>query len=398
MKLTKQVLKEMILEILQEDTISISRGAKKAQKDNCQTLLKNFKKLSPKERGKAYKDVPWDDFLEGEWRENYCSKGPFQKVMQHDKAIKAIHEITWKSINYESFAQLMNERIAGGGFVGSKIKDTSSCKWRFGDRRWKKNFPALEKEYSGYSKELFQAWLWAAKTGREPSMMKFPNYSHCNPKKTPKKVPALAGKKLPATTKQAAAAKKKPRWRRCREPKQYLKRGCYGNNIKKLQADLISINPGWEKLMGRQPTDGYFGSKTRKVVKRFQKMAGFRGRDVDGVVGPKTREALNKKIKLAEPLLKKLNEPSPQSVTSPVLKGNRGALLKMVQMLLRDKKTGFTPEEVEELRGLWTSLKSDFPTPLSKSSLKRLDQLLKRQRDASAIASGVKSIKAFVPK
>jgi peptidoglycan hydrolase-like protein with peptidoglycan-binding domain len=38
--------------------------------------------------------------------------------------------------------------------------------------------------------------------------------------------------------------------------------------------------------------DGVYGRKTEAAVRRFQVSAGFRGRDVDGKVGPKTMVAL----------------------------------------------------------------------------------------------------------
>ena len=58
-----------------------------------------------------------------------------------------------------------------------------------------------------------------------------------------------------------------------------LRKGCSGEDVKELQADLIlhGYNPG--------TADGYFGSKTEAAVKAFQRDYGL---TADGVVGPKT--------------------------------------------------------------------------------------------------------------
>lgn len=40
------------------------------------------------------------------------------------------------------------------------------------------------------------------------------------------------------------------------------------------------------------PVDGVYGSTTEAAVRQFQQAAGFRGQDIDGVVGPKTTLAL----------------------------------------------------------------------------------------------------------
>lgn len=65
-----------------------------------------------------------------------------------------------------------------------------------------------------------------------------------------------------------------------------LRKGDKGEDVKKMQQMLISLNYN----LGRWGADGDFGSATESAVKEFQANNGIY---VDGVVGPKTRTALN---------------------------------------------------------------------------------------------------------
>jgi len=84
-----------------------------------------------------------------------------------------------------------------------------------------------------------------------------------------------------------------------------LKRGSKGDNVKKLQAWLNELGRG--HMRGSCPlfpnsrefggdgkelaVDGSFGPLTEAMVKSFQRMHG--GLVVDGLVGPKTQEAMS---------------------------------------------------------------------------------------------------------
>ena len=68
-----------------------------------------------------------------------------------------------------------------------------------------------------------------------------------------------------------------------KEPKPYnltriLKKGCKGNDVKKLQSTL------------KIKADGVFGNDTLKAVKKFQKSKKIK--PVDGIVGKNTAHAL----------------------------------------------------------------------------------------------------------
>ena len=67
-----------------------------------------------------------------------------------------------------------------------------------------------------------------------------------------------------------------------------LKKGSRGTEVKKLQEQLnkLGYNAG--------AVDGIFGSHTESAVKAFQKANGL---VVDGIVGPKTQNKLNEKLK-----------------------------------------------------------------------------------------------------
>lgn len=56
-----------------------------------------------------------------------------------------------------------------------------------------------------------------------------------------------------------------------------LRRGCYGEDVKNLQY-YIGAKPDW-----------FFGPETERRVKELQAYCGFRKKEQDGIVGPKTR-------------------------------------------------------------------------------------------------------------
>ncbi len=70
-----------------------------------------------------------------------------------------------------------------------------------------------------------------------------------------------------------------------------LKEGDRGSDVLALQEALsfLGFRPG--------PTDGWFGSKTRAAVVEFQRKSGLYA---DGVVGPKTKKALEKALEAAQ--------------------------------------------------------------------------------------------------
>ena len=68
-----------------------------------------------------------------------------------------------------------------------------------------------------------------------------------------------------------------------------LRNGDKGSDVKELQEDLIEL--GYN--LGRWGADGDFGDCTEMAVKEFQKSAGL---TIDGEVGPKTVDALEKAV------------------------------------------------------------------------------------------------------
>lgn len=67
-----------------------------------------------------------------------------------------------------------------------------------------------------------------------------------------------------------------------------LKKGSRGAEVKKLQEQLNKLGYNCGKV------DGIFGSRTESAVKAFQRANGL---VVDGIVGPKTQNKLNEKLK-----------------------------------------------------------------------------------------------------
>lgn len=66
-----------------------------------------------------------------------------------------------------------------------------------------------------------------------------------------------------------------------------LRLGSSGARVRELQQLLVRAGYAVE-------VDGDFGSATKRAVETFQKSIGFRGKDVDGVAGPKTLAALQR--------------------------------------------------------------------------------------------------------
>lgn len=67
-----------------------------------------------------------------------------------------------------------------------------------------------------------------------------------------------------------------------------LRIGSKGSAVSSLQRGLNRTFPAYSHLV----VDGDFGNNTANVVKEFQRRVGFRGSDVDGIVGPMTRARL----------------------------------------------------------------------------------------------------------
>lgn len=95
---------------------------------------------------------------------------------------------------------------------------------------------------------------------------------------------AVVGLGLTAAPLTASAGEVSAAWVYCDYPYQYLKYGCRGPDVATVQKRLTCA--------GHKTTvDGYFGTATRSSVYAFQKRVGL---TVDGVVGPRTWDALIK--------------------------------------------------------------------------------------------------------
>ena len=69
-----------------------------------------------------------------------------------------------------------------------------------------------------------------------------------------------------------------------------LRKGSRGVLVRNLQNDMIEL--GFGSLLGRWGADSAFGEATEKAVKAIQKWLGVK---VDGIVGPVTRRAIDKR-------------------------------------------------------------------------------------------------------
>ncbi|OAR23486.1 hypothetical protein A8W25_29060 [Streptomyces sp. ERV7] len=86
-----------------------------------------------------------------------------------------------------------------------------------------------------------------------------------------------AGMLAPADAATSAA----PNAAGCAQTRPFLSQGDRGTCVRYLQQKLTDQGIGTR-------VDGVFGSGTAKSVKTFQYACGYRGRDVDGLVGPRT--------------------------------------------------------------------------------------------------------------
>ena len=78
----------------------------------------------------------------------------------------------------------------------------------------------------------------------------------------------------------------------CYDNQRYLKKGNTGEAVKKVQAALIDT--GFPLPV--YGADGKFGKETKRAVKMFQRSAGLKGGDVDGIIGPITMELLDDRV------------------------------------------------------------------------------------------------------
>ncbi|HEY9599168.1 MAG TPA: peptidoglycan-binding domain-containing protein, partial [Cyanophyceae cyanobacterium] len=90
----------------------------------------------------------------------------------------------------------------------------------------------------------------------------------------------------------------------CFDNETLLKVGSSGSGVVKLQQALIDAGFPLPKY----GADGQFGAETKAAVKDFQTASGFAGKDVDGIVGPKTMGALDARF---------ASTPTPPSPTPP---------------------------------------------------------------------------------
>lgn len=111
-----------------------------------------------------------------------------------------------------------------------------------------------------------------------------------------------------------------------------LKKGDKGQDVKDIQ---IALDIHGYKLV----VDGDFGPRTDAAVKDFQKKNKLK---VDGIVGPKTREALNKSVTVPKPA--PVPAPArPAAITYPgfagvlLKKGSKGTQVRLVQQRLKER-------------------------------------------------------------
>lgn len=119
-----------------------------------------------------------------------------------------------------------------------------------------------------------------------------------------------------------AEAPKKPRSKD--SDSNILRAGARGANVAEVQKKLSalgSLTPGVEFDLGETGADGIYGDKTVAAVKEFQNISGIKA---DGVVGPETRDALDKALgsvsdaRSPEILAKTEAAPTRSVKTSPV--------------------------------------------------------------------------------
>ncbi|MCJ7695442.1 MAG: peptidoglycan-binding protein [Anaerolineaceae bacterium] len=76
----------------------------------------------------------------------------------------------------------------------------------------------------------------------------------------------------------------------CYEGETYLSLGSRGDSVRKIQEVLVDAGYPLPRA------DGIFGRETNIAVKMFQRVSRFRGKDVDGKIGPKTMNLLDTKL------------------------------------------------------------------------------------------------------
>ena len=119
-----------------------------------------------------------------------------------------------------------------------------------------------------------------------------------------------------------------------------LDRGDQGHDVEELQRDLNRL--GW-----RLAVDGDFGEKTEHAVRVFQRHHAL---EVDGIVGPKTKAAIDKAIKDQKPAPKPHPRPQPRPRPKPrkpevpvpngtpyLQRGSDGARVRSLQQALNAK-------------------------------------------------------------
>lgn len=75
----------------------------------------------------------------------------------------------------------------------------------------------------------------------------------------------------------------------CYEGKTDLRLGSRGDSVRKVQEVLIDAGYPLPEC----GADGIFGRETNRAIKMFQRVSGFRGKYVDGIIGPKTMKLLD---------------------------------------------------------------------------------------------------------
>ncbi|MEA5618693.1 peptidoglycan-binding protein [Cronbergia sp. UHCC 0137] len=114
-----------------------------------------------------------------------------------------------------------------------------------------------------------------------------------------------------------------------------LRLGSKGSKVRQLQEILKALNldPG--------QIDGDFGQKTLASVKRFQQQQGL---TPDGVVGPRTQNALNQFIQNSDQKTETVkSNPSSISSTSSTLYGGKSGKIPLPGVVLIKKFEGFDP-------------------------------------------------------
>lgn len=92
-----------------------------------------------------------------------------------------------------------------------------------------------------------------------------------------------------------------------------LREGSRGADVEQLQNDLVKLGYMSQAAMNTGP--GIFGERTRAAVERLQQAMGL---EVDGIVGPRTREALQARLGGAPEVQPQPQQPQDPGQTAPV--------------------------------------------------------------------------------